>query len=165
MHSSRRAQRMKRHHKRNQSGTLSLVSLMDIFTILVFFLLVNSSAETQLPSAKIKLPESTAEQIPEDSLVVVVTDSEILIQGQRVVSIAEINKSGLETIPALKQELDSQDQKSVLFRSATEAKALTIMGDKEIPYKILRKIIATLGETRFTNIALAVQKKPEKSES
>ena len=163
MHSSRRAQRMKRHHKRNQSGTLSLVSLMDIFTILVFFLLVNSSAETQLPSAKIKLPESTAEQIPADSLVVVVSETEILVQGKSIISLEAINKANLETIPELKSELNFQDQKSILFRKSDQAKLITIMGDKKIPYKVLRKIIATLGETRFTNVALAVQKKPNES--
>ena len=41
---SRRAKRMRRHYSRmHRGGGLNLVSLMDIFTILVFFLMVNSS--------------------------------------------------------------------------------------------------------------------------
>ena len=59
---SARAKRMEKHHKRNKgAGALNLVSLMDIFTILVFFLLVNSSDVQTLPNAKdMKLPESIA---------------------------------------------------------------------------------------------------------
>ena len=59
-----RAARMERHHKRHQRNvTLNLVSLMDIFTILVFFLLVNSGDVQTLPNAKdMALPESVAEQ-------------------------------------------------------------------------------------------------------
>ena len=50
---SGRAKRMEKHHKRNKStAALNLVSLMDIFTILVFFLLVNSSDVETLPSTK-----------------------------------------------------------------------------------------------------------------
>ena len=64
MQMSRRALRMERHHKRHRSrGGLNLVSLMDIFTILVFFLLVNSSEVQTLPNAKdLELPESIADR-------------------------------------------------------------------------------------------------------
>ena len=60
MAKSARAKRMAKHHRRNKGkGTLNLVSLMDIFTILVFFLLVNSSDVQTLPNAKdLQLPES-----------------------------------------------------------------------------------------------------------
>ena len=56
-----RAARMERHHKRHKGGAgINLVSMMDIFTILVFFLLVNSSEVEVLPNAKeFVLPDST----------------------------------------------------------------------------------------------------------
>ena len=53
MKQSRRARRMERHHKRHKgTPSFNLVSLMDIFTILVFFLLVNSGEGEVLPSTK-----------------------------------------------------------------------------------------------------------------
>ncbi len=72
MKKSTRAIRMDRRHKRHQNvPTINLVSLMDIFTILVFFLLVNSSNTQQPPGNKsIELPESVAEQLPKETLVV-----------------------------------------------------------------------------------------------
>ena len=63
--------------------TLNLVSLMDIFTILVFFLLVNSAQVEVLPNAKdLQLPESIAEQKARENVVIMVTADQILVQGQ-----------------------------------------------------------------------------------
>ena len=68
MHSLGRAARMSRHHKRRKQGAgLNLVSMMDIFTILVFFLLVNSSEVEVLPNTdSVQLPESIAETNPRE---------------------------------------------------------------------------------------------------
>ena len=61
---SQRAKRMERRNERGKKTvSLNLVSLMDIFTILVFFLLVNSAQVEVLPNARdLQLPESIAEQ-------------------------------------------------------------------------------------------------------
>ena len=60
---SSRAKRMDKHHHRKQVVSLQLVSLMDIFTILVFFLLINSTDVEVLPNAKdLQMPESIAEE-------------------------------------------------------------------------------------------------------
>ena len=76
MQMSRRALRMERHHKRmKRSGSgLNLVSMMDIFTILVFFLLVSSGETEVLPNPKdIQLPESMALERARETVVVMVT--------------------------------------------------------------------------------------------
>ena len=82
---SQRAKRMAKHHRRHRrDATLNLVSLMDIFTILVFFLLVNSSNVEVLPNVKnVQLPESIAEQRANESVVIVISDTDIIVQGQR----------------------------------------------------------------------------------
>ncbi|MDX1453575.1 MAG: biopolymer transporter ExbD, partial [Oleiphilaceae bacterium] len=76
MKESAKAKRIKRHLKRGkQTGKLNLVSLMDIFTILVFFLMVNSSdVQVLQQSPDIKLPESKADQEPKDILTVTLTE-------------------------------------------------------------------------------------------
>ncbi|MGB5491712.1 MAG: biopolymer transporter ExbD, partial [Woeseiaceae bacterium] len=80
---SARAKRMDKHHKRNRgAGALNLVSLMDIFTILVFFLLVNSSDVETLPNAKdLQLPESIAEQKAKETVVILIGEVDIIVQG------------------------------------------------------------------------------------
>src|SRR3990172_2691501 len=110
MKMSRRAKRMERHHSRScLLAELNMISLMDIFTILVFFLLVNSSDVEILPSVKsVKLPESVAEKSPKQTVVIVVNDQDVLVQGRKVASVTEIFKSDGELIEPLKSELDYQ---------------------------------------------------------
>src|SRR4030065_637717 len=96
MKMSRRALRMQSHHKRSRPGAgLNLVSMMDIFTILVFFLLVQSSDVEVLPNAKeVRLPESISEQSPKPTVVVTVNDQDILVQGRKIASPPDVVSGG-----------------------------------------------------------------------
>jgi biopolymer transport protein TolR len=169
MKESKRTLRMARHHKRNkQTATLNMVSLMDIFTILVFFLLVSAAGQESLPSLKdIKLPESSAEQQPKENIVIMVSNDNILFQGKPITSTRRVLATNHAIIPellnALNQEARQRAGKQV-DEKAVKKRGVTIMGDKEIPYVLLKKIMLTCAGSDFTNISLAVvQKKPEKS--
>lgn len=160
MKMSRRALRMERHHKRGRTGaTLNVVSLMDIFTILVFFLLVQSSDVEVLPSAKaVRLPESIAEKSPKQTVIVTVNDQDILVQGKKVASVPEIVNVDGDTIEALRTELEYQARRAPLAAGKTQ-RDITILGDKEIPYRLLKKIMITCVRASYENISLAVLKK------
>src|SRR5210317_1807817 len=160
---SARAKRMEKHHKRNKgAGALNLVSLMDIFTILVFFLLVNSSDVQTLPNAKdMKLPESIAEKKPEDNVVVLIGKTDILVQGEVVAKIADVMAIQGNDIPELREALLSQNDR-VLRREAQDdiaGREVTIMGDKDISYRLLKKVMATCTASDYGQISLAVMQK------
>ena len=160
---SARAKRMAKHHKRHRgSGALNLVSLMDIFTILVFFLLVNSSDVQTLPNAKdMKLPESIAEKKPEETVTILIGKTDILVQGEPVAAIAEVMATKGNDIPALREALLSQNDR-VLRREAKDdisGREVTIMGDKDIPYRLLKKVMATCTQSDYGQISLAVLQK------
>lgn len=159
MKSSRRAKRMAQHHKRNQNrnALLNMVSLMDIFTILVFFLLVNTTSSEVLPSPKnIVLPEAAAEKLPARNLVIAVDNQMIRLQGQPVVSVEDAIKSDQATIRPLFEALR---QASSTVRDITDENGVTIMGDREIPYGLLKKIMLTCAGAQYTNISFAVNQK------
>lgn len=159
MKTSHRAKRMERHHKRFGAASLSLTSMMDIFTILVFFLLVNQGAETQMPASdSIKLPQSTSEKLPEDALIVMVSKDDIIVQGRPVMKASEAEKNEADLLPPLTAELQLQRQNR-LIASADEKNPAIIMGDKNIPYHLLKKIMYTLADAQYTDISLAVLKK------
>ncbi|HEX4598639.1 MAG TPA: biopolymer transporter ExbD [Burkholderiaceae bacterium] len=142
---------------------MNLVSLIDIFTILIFFLLSNSADVEILPSNKaVKLPESTAEKQPRESIVVTVTPNDILVQGRKVAQVADVMNLDSDLIEPLKAELDLQAGRQVI-RPENEAhtKAVTIMGDKQIPYKLLRKVMVTCARANFTEVSFAVLRKSE----
>lgn len=154
---------MEKHHTRNKAvGGLNLVSLMDIFTILVFFLLVSSSEVQTLPNAKeMTLPESIAEKKPDENVVVLIGKTDILVQGSPVAKIADVLAMQGNDIPALREALLSQSDR-VLRREAKDdiaGREVTIMGDKEIPYRLLKKVMATCTASDYGQISLAVLQK------
>jgi biopolymer transport protein TolR len=166
MKMSRRAKRMERHHARaKRGGTLNMVSLMDIFTILVFFLLVSSSTVQDLPNAKkIKLPESIADQMPKETIVIMVSGEDIVVQGRKIADVDSVDKANRPEILALKEELERQSSKQLVKRTPDGKpipREVTIMGDREIPYKLLKKIMYTCTKASYSNISLAVMRKTE----
>lgn len=157
---SRRARRMERNHKRNKQGALNLVSLMDIFTILVFFLLVSSSNVQQLPNSKdISLPTSVAEKAPKETIIIAITQDSIIVQGNKVSNINDALADNKTLIPGLEQELKFQSSKSLAVTQPGKGRSITIMGDENVPYQLLRKILATCRQTNYTHIAFAAVQK------
>ena len=163
MHKSKRAKRMEVRHKRHKAaGALNLVSLMDIFTILVFFLLVNSSDVEVLPNAKdIQLPESIAEEKAKESVVILIGEENIIVQGTPIVKVSDVMRRRGNDIPELRQALLSQNDR-VLRKEAQDdiaGREVTIMGDKDIPYRLLKKVMATCTASEYGKISLAVLQK------
>ncbi len=163
MRQSARAQRMQRRHERGKKlGALNLVSLMDIFTILVFFLLVNSSDVQTLPNAKdIQLPQSIAEEKAKETVVILIGEEDILVQGTPIAKVDDVMRRKGNDIPELRQALMAQSDR-VLRREAQDdiaGREVTIMGDKDIPYRLLKKVMATCTESDYGQISLAVLQK------
>lgn len=146
---------------RNQSGLdMNLVALIDIFTILIFFLMSSTGIEVLTNARAVKLPESIAEKTPRETVVVAVSDTDIVVDGRRVASVAEATALKDDVIPGLKAELDLLASRQVIGADKEAGtRAITIMGDKDIPYSLLRKVMVTSARASFTEIAFAVQRK------
>jgi biopolymer transport protein ExbD len=163
MKKSHRADRMTRHHKRGRRGVaLNLVSLMDIFTILVFFLLVTSSDVQDLPSTRsIEMPESVSQDKPRETVVVLVSQDQILVDGKPVLSVADALGIEGNTLIPLKVALAAQSERMIRGGDAGDQE-VTIMGDKTVPYRLLRKVMATCTEADYGRVSLAViQRAPD----
>jgi len=161
---SLRAKRMnKRLNKMKGSPTLNLVSLMDIFTILVFFLMVNSSdVEILQKDDSVKLPESVAERKPRETIMILINNNEIIVQGRKVVALKDLDKEQ-ETITELSKELNHHAARAVSTNEQSPDHAVTIMGNHDIPYHLLKKVMATCADASYTDISLAVTKTSRKS--
>jgi biopolymer transport protein ExbD len=153
---------MSKHHERTlkRHAMLNMVSLMDIFTILVFFLLVNATSTEVLPSPKnIVLPEAAAEKLPALNLVIAVDDRVIRLQGKAIVLVKDALNSNQKTIRPL---FDALRRASASVKDITDKNGVTIMGDRQIPYGLLKKIMLTCAGAQYTNISFAVtQKAPD----
>lgn len=154
---------MERRHTRGKlGGALNLVSLMDIFTILVFFLLVNSTDVEVLPNTKdVQLPESIADEKARQTVVILIGDEDILVQGIQVAKVDDVMRQSGNDIPALRQALIQQNDRVLREEAKGDiaGREVTIMGDKDIPYRVLKKVMATCTGSDYGRISLAVMQK------
>src|SRR5690606_23838615 len=146
-----------RHHRFKKGSPLNLVSLMDIFTILVCFLLVNTSSTPELPTRKdLAPPKSTAQNAPEDGVGVAITSHSVLLPAPEAARGQDLLTSNGEVITPLKEALDFPRGNRQLRRTeASEEEAITIMGDENISYALLHKILATCQQANYTKSAFA----------
>lgn len=152
---------MERQHARNKKVPFNVVSLMDIFTILVFFLLVNTNEITPLPNPKgIEMPESISEVTPQESVVVMLSNEAVRLQGVDVITIDELMKEDsiqvslfVEKLKQLANEVEPESEED-------PEREVTIMGDKEVPYKVLDRVMRLCAtHAGFSKISLSVIQK------
>lgn len=167
MKQSARVKRMsKRHGRRSYSAPIMLTSLMDIFTVLVVFLLASTSSGQQLPNNKfIVLPESTAIQEPKESLIIQVNESDIILEGRKVADAKQALASGRPDIPELVKELEYRAHILAVTsgEKSDKPREIKIMGDQKIPFELLKKVMVSCTETIYTKISFAVLTQGEKS--
>lgn len=156
-HDSRRIKRMGRNKKKTPG--MNLTSLMDVFTILVFFLLTNSATNEALEAPRvITLPASVVETKPKETVVVLVTPDDVLVQGVVVASTPEVIQSKSIVIEGIKQELLIQLSKSI-GTEASEVPEVNVLADKSIPFHLLKKIMSSCTSAGYAKISLAVIQK------
>ncbi len=164
MKDSTKAKRTARRHKFNKAATIQLTSLIDILTVLVMYLLVNSQNVTQIPgSQELTLPKSTAERRAEDTLTVLVSNKSIVVQGQEVAKTNEAMHIDGDIIPALAKELQYRASKSSpkLNAQGIPEREILILGDKSLSYNVLRKVMATCSASDYSKISFAVMRTKE----
>lgn len=152
--------RIKRHRKRSHGGShMALVPFIDMLTILVVFLLVHTSDVDILPNTKnISIPESVSEKKPQPTVVVMITKDEVLVDGRSVATIASIVAATDPVIAPLREALRTQADTVLADAAKQEIKEreVTIMGDRNTPYSVLRKVMATCTDAEYGKVSLAV---------
>lgn len=142
---------------------LNLVALMDIFTILVLFLMVNNGDVEVLQSDKnVLLPDSVSEQKPKLELIIKISDTDILVQGHGIESVESAVEQEGNSLDKLVEELKYQSARApALTEEETElGRAIVIMADHKMPYKLLKRVMTTCAQTDYRNISLAVNSNP-----
>ena len=163
MKQNRRIKRMSRANKKSSaSGGLSLVSLMDVFTILVFFLLVNSSSSDVMePPKNIKLPDSAIETKPRETVLVMITPEQILVQGEPVITTQEVIDSKNPLIVEVKDRLELQKKKviGISTKVVSESQEVTVLAHRTVPFHLMKKVMASCASAGYGKISLAVVQK------
>jgi len=153
------------HRKKHKTGGghahLQLTSMMDMFTIILVFLLKTYSTHGQLikPSPDLTLPSSVIRNEPEVGLDITITTDWMLVNGKKVIPTRKIEDINGYIIPGLRQELKrhadiAKDME--IKHGAKFSGKVTIQGDKSLPYRTLIKVMATCGQSDYPNMRLVV---------
>ena len=161
MRNTRRIKRMSRN--RVKITKVNLTSLMDVFTILVFFLLVNSGSVELVEAPKnVQLPESRVETKPRETVVIFVSPEDVLVQGQIVARVDDILEGQAGIFDSLTSRLAELKNNVIGPSTLSVAGSLevTILADKSVPFVVIRRIMTTCTDEGYENVSLAVIEKP-----
>jgi len=159
MNESRRMKRMERNNRKGDGLGLNLIPMMDILTVLVLFLLFHSF-NGEMPEQRIELPDSVVETRPRETLAIVVNPEAVMIHGAPVVKTSELYEDRIGTVVQIKERLEELERE--VGTTAPESKEITLLADKTIPFKVLKKIMSTCTASGYGRISLAVVQKVAK---
>jgi len=154
------ARRLRGHRKHRAGGShFALVPFIDMMTILVVFLLAHTAEVDILPNTKnISIPQSLSDRKPSAAVVVMVTKDLVYVDGQPVGTIAQVVASPSPVFQPLKTALMAQNDKILAGAQRTDIakREVTIMGDKSIPYSVLKRIMLTCSDAEYGKVSFAV---------
>jgi biopolymer transport protein ExbD len=142
--------------------TIPLTSLMDVFTTLVFFLVVNQGSTEVLETPnQIALPDSAAEEKPRETVVIFVSPEEVTVQGERVVRVADIQATSEQDIEPIARRLAELSESVIGLKTqvVAESEEVTILADKSVPFSVIKKVMSTCTSQGYARISLAVMQR------
>ncbi|MBF0432731.1 MAG: biopolymer transporter ExbD [Fibrobacteria bacterium] len=153
-----------RKRKKTEEAKLNITSMMDMFTIILVFLLKSYSAEGQLvtPAAGLEIPSSKTE-IPASRppVEVKVSAREIAVGNQVVADVPEVLAAKDMSIKNLVAVLKKEKENAELLAESLgeEFKGeLVIQGDKKMPYKLLTRVMYSCGQAGYSKQNFVVYK-------
>ena len=160
MRNTRRIKRMGRN--RLKITKMNLTSLMDVFTILVFFLLVNSGSVEVMEAPKdVKLPESRIESKPRETVVISISAEEVLVQGKLVAFVEDILNDKANAVVPINARL-AELKESVIginTKNVAASQEVTILADRSVPFTVVKTVMSTCTAEGYENVSLAVIQK------
>jgi biopolymer transport protein TolR len=159
MRESRRMKRMERNNKRHHA-LLNLIPMLDILSVLVFFLLFHSFNGT-MPEHRLTLPESVVETKPRGTVAISVTSEAVMIQGKAVIRTADLLDDRIGIVHEITDRLEQIQPYTMNDKTAAETREVTVLADKTIPFKVLKKIMTSCTASGYGKISLAVIQKAE----
>jgi len=144
---------------------LNLTAMVDVFTVLLVFLLKSYSAEGTLTAAaqNLELPASTSSLTPQPTITITISEDTLFVEDERVGPLAELTGGEMPYIPELGKALKARVAKARMISGSNPSHAfqgrVTILGDKNTSFATLERVMYTASSSEFGDIALAVYQK------
>ena len=143
------------------NAELNVVPMVDMMTMLVIFLLnqFSSTGEVLYMQKDIKLPDARHGQMIELAPVVAVSAEQIVVTGQKVSDVADLDKdSGYLNIPALEERLRDEKKRWEFIHQSDGAKfdgIVNIQADQKVPFRIVKRVMYSCGVAGYFNLNFA----------
>lgn len=142
-------------------ASLNLTPMVDMFTIIVIYLIQNFSSDGDIlyMSKDIQLPNITAQMKLERAPVVSVSAESVSLDGSRVIDVADLTRDETWNIPALEEAMREARKKieasSDAFRGDGFKGVVNIQVDKAVQFKVLKKVMFACNQAGFGNVSFA----------
>ena len=175
----------RRKGKRSVTAILSLTAMVDMFTVLVIFLLqaYNSNPIILINPEAVSLPQAQETKDLRPAAVVTIAKGNIYVEKIHVATMEEVQASKDWILPKLQQELLKllQDKKAEYdgklrtriqniigtepnaSEDPNEWRKVTLQADKDIEYLSVKKVMYTVSAAGAGEINFAVMKKDSES--
>jgi biopolymer transport protein TolR len=156
------ATRLKRHRKTGRRGGFhgmsSLIPMIDMLTILVVYLLVHAADYEVLPNSKsIQIPQSLSETKPRETVTVLITKETLFVNGVELAAVADLRASPDAVIEPLRKVLRTEADKRLLKdKDDPTSHEVTVLADKDLPYRFVKKVLSTCTAAEYGKVSLAV---------
>jgi biopolymer transport protein TolR len=145
-------------HRGGLHGMSALIPMIDMLTILVVYLLVHAADYEILPNTKsIQIPQSVSETKPRETVTVMITKDTMFVNGAEIASVADLERRADPVIEPLKRVLRTEADKRMLKdRSDPTSHEVTVLADKDLPYRFVKKVLSTCTAAEYGKVSLAV---------
>jgi biopolymer transport protein ExbD len=152
-----------RSRRRPITTDLNVVPMVDMMTMLVIFLLMQFSATGEIlyMQKDIKLPDARHGQVIEVAPVVAISSSQIVVSGQKVAEVADVERSDDFAIPGLEERLrDEKKRWDFIHQNDPDRERnwkgdVNIQADQKVPFRILKRVMYTAGQAGYFNVNFA----------
>jgi biopolymer transport protein ExbD len=142
---------------------LNVIPMVDIMTMLTMFLLMQFSAtgEVLMMQKDIKLPEASHGQIMDRAPVVAVTTAQILVEGQKIADVQDLERDDFWHIPALEERLRDEKKRWDYIHQADPDREknwkgdVNIQADVKVPFKIIKRVMYSCNQANYFNLNFA----------
>jgi biopolymer transport protein TolR len=153
-----------RERRERSEAELNLIPMIDIMSVMVAFLLVYSADVEVIQNSKgVVVPQSVAEELPKQSVVVMITTEQLFVQGELVASVDDVRNAKAQLIAPLRAVLERpmMTVEGAAQEVDIESREITVLADKALAYDVVRKVMATCTAANYGKISLAVMRKEE----
>lgn len=149
----------KGHKRAAGAADVILTPLIDMFVLLVVFLIMNFSATGELVtiSKEIKLPKAKQTKTLERSPIIQISAATIAVEGIKVGDADELLKDADLRIPELTEKLQEMRKVEEMMNPGKPFKAQVIINcDQDVDFKLVRKVMSAAAEAGYINFNYAV---------